>query len=224
MMNLMTRLRAANLFFRVVRDPNRTDLIFKGVEIFTKTKDQTFLKEFEENLLNNEAFRTMYDENYIPPTPELLTLKNCPENSFGIALYNHMRGNKIDFNLFPVFKPKRPVEYLSRRVYQDHDLWHALLNCGTSVEDELAVQAFGVAQFKSPIGITLIAGGLLHLLGRDPRRAIAAMRKINYAFHIGETSPFILGIKLHELFNQPLTDVRRMCLTGDFSNAVELQK
>ncbi len=74
-----------------------------------------------------------------------------PQNSFGYALFQHMNTNKLGFDLWPRLDSDRPIDYLSTRIYQDHDLWHALLGLGVEIEDELALQAFGVAQYHSPI-------------------------------------------------------------------------
>jgi len=100
---------------------------------------------------------------------------------------------------------------MSRWIYQEHDLWHALFGYGTDVEGELAVQAFGLAQYQSPVALALIAGGLIHLLGKSPQRAMNAFRNIHEMYALGKRAPFLLGVRLHELFPKPLAEVRQIC-------------
>lgn len=214
-MTFWNRLRTLRIFFQLVRDPNRTDLIFKGVDIVSSDPDQRPVQMVEQAVLSNDGFRRMYEDGYMPDVPQLERLKDLPANSFGHALYLHMNANALDFNLFPRLKTARAVHYLRNRIYQDHDLWHVLLGRGVTVEDELAIQAFGVAQFQSPVGTMIIAGGLLHLLGKDPSRAIQAFQQINEAYSLGKRAPFLLAVKVHDLLARPLSEAREICgLTG----------
>lgn len=211
MLSLINRLKVTIMLFKLVRNPNRTDLIFKGVDIVSKDSDQRIVKELEQSLLSNESFRGMHEEGYIPSAPKLTELAKLHDDSFGKALHLHMHKNNLDFTLFPRIIPKRPIEYLSARIYQDHDLWHVLLGCGTGVEDELAIQAFGVAQIRTPVGVMIIAGGLLHLLAKNPMKAVAAIEKISNAYLVGKKSKFLLSVKLHDLLEKSLDEVRSIC-------------
>ena len=210
-MTLWNRARIFKIFVQLLRNPNRTELIFKGVEIVSSDPDQAPVKAIEDLVLAHNGFRSMYHEKYIPKAPSMDALKDCSEGSFGRALYDHMNRNRLDFSLWPLYKSERPIQYLSTRIYQDHDLWHALLGFGVSVEDELAVQAFGVAQFQSPIALMLIAGGLIHLMTKNPRRALEAFHKVNEVYTLGKRSPFLLSFRLHDFFSRPLSEVRQIC-------------
>lgn len=210
-MKLWNKIRLMSIFWRVVKNPGQTELIFKGVEIVSDDPDQGPVKAVEDIVMANPSFKAMYEEGYGPLPPAMEMLQNCPVGSFGQALYNHMASNGISFDLFPRYDSKRPIKYLSSRIYQEHDLWHALLGCGTSVEDELAVQAFGLAQYQSPIALTLIAGGLIHLLAKNPQRALRAFKQIHETYALGKRAPFLLGIRLHDMLPRPLAEVRQIC-------------
>jgi ubiquinone biosynthesis protein Coq4 len=199
------------LFWQLVKNPGRTELIFKGVEIVSNDPDQKPVKVVEDAVMSIPSFKAMYEEEYAPLPPAMEMLQKCPEGSFGQAVYQHMKSNCLSFDLFPRYDSKRPIKYLSSRIYQDHDLWHALFGYGISVEDELAVQAFGLAQFQSPVALTLIAGGLIHLLVKSPQRALDAFKRINEMYDLGKRAPFLLGVRLHDLFSRPLAEVRQLC-------------
>jgi len=210
-MRLWNKLQVLVLFLKLVRNPNRTELIFKGVDLVSQDPNQEPLQAIEKAVMQNSGFRSMYNEKYIPDLPDMMFLQTCPENSFGRALHQHMVSNGLSFDLFPRNPADRPIQYLTTRIYQDHDLWHVLFGFGTAVEDELAIQAFGVAQFQSPVALMLIAGGLLHLLGQSPARAVAAFGRITELYALGKRAPFLLSLRLHDFFTKPLHEVRQVC-------------
>lgn len=210
-MNIWNRMRLMGIFIQLVRNPQKTELIFKAVNITANDNDLTIVSTVENNFLAHEDFRNMFESNYVPTIPSLEALSQLPENSFGYGFYQHMKRNNLDPNTFPHIDYKRPIEYISLRIYRDHDLWHTLLGYNSDIEDELALQAFGVAQFKSPIATLLIAGGLLHLLRTSPFRAVAALQKVVEGYTRGVQASFLLSERLHEMFTRPLDDVRRDC-------------
>lgn len=209
-MSILSRLNLLRIFIGLVRNPQKTELIFQAIEIATKYKDEPIYKVMTEGLLKQNEFRALYEEKYLPAWPTLEQLRVSPENSFGRALYTHMTKNGLDLDLFPRLGANDPIEYLNARAYQDHDLWHALLGYSTELEDELGLQAFGVAQFGSPLGSMIMAGGLLHILLHNPLRAMVAVRKISEGYRLGERTRFLLGMKLVDMLPLPLEEVRAL--------------
>jgi ubiquinone biosynthesis protein Coq4 len=210
-MTFWNRLKVVSIFVRVSLNPKRTDLIIEGIDVISRDPTHEALKDVEERVLSNETFRSMYEQNYVPNTPSMEMLKHCPVGSFGEALYKHMDTNGLGFDLFPRYESQRPIKYLTTRIFQDHDLWHALLGYDVSVEDEIALQGFAFAQYQSPFSLVLILGGLLNLLRKSPKRAIEAFAKIHEAYSIGKRAPFLLSVRLHDLFLKPLPEAREIC-------------
>jgi ubiquinone biosynthesis protein COQ4 len=209
-MSILDRLRMIGIFIGLVKDPTRTELIFKAVSIASKYKDDPVAKQVFGQIIDRPDFRKRYEEHYLPDWPTLEQLAAAPEGSFAQALHRHMVDNGLDLDLFPRFEPRDELDYLNARAYQDHDLWHALLGYGTGIEDELALQAFSVAQFGAPLGSLIISGGILHLMLRDPVRAASAVRKVSEGYKLGEKARFLLGMKLIDLLPRPLAEVRQL--------------
>ncbi len=210
-MKIYNRLRIAKLLLQLVINPKRTDLIFKGVQIVTEDGDQKIFSAIEKKFENNHDFQENYRNRYNPDPPTNEELSHYPPGSFGQALYQHLHSNNLSLEIFPRFECRRPIEYLSLRIYQDHDLWHALTGYGVSIEDELSLQAFGVAQYSSPISTLLVAGGLLHLIWKNPLNAVDALRKIVAGYQKGLEAKPLLGFRLHELLDRPLIEVQILC-------------
>ena len=150
-MKVVNRLRIARILIQLVINPKRTELIFQGVKIVTDDGDQNIFTTIENSFQDEKDFNELYNEKYNPSPPTLEELSLCSEGTFGFALHQHLKANHLTLGIFPRFEWRRPIEYLSLRIYQDHDLWHALLGYGIGINDELALQAFGVAQYRSPI-------------------------------------------------------------------------
>lgn len=211
-MNLLDRLRLLRLFIAFVRNPLDTDQIFKAASILRKVKDTPVYKMLGDLVMSKPEFRERYEEKYLPAWPVVQELSRMPAGSFGLALYNHMTKNNLNFDLFPNIATDTPVAYLNARIYQDHDLWHALLGYNTDIEGELGVQAFNIAQYRSPLGTMIIAGGLLHLLINDPLRCQGAIAKVAEGYSRGQKARFLPGIKLIDMLPMPLSEVH--ALTG----------
>lgn len=212
-MSILSRLNLLKIFIGLVRNPQRTELIFKAVEIASRYKEEPIYVSMSASLLKQNEFRELYDEKYLPAWPSLEELRLSAEGSFARALYDHLNSNGLDLDLFPRYSNDQKIdaiEYLNIRAYQDHDLWHALLGYTTELEDELGLQGFSVAQFGSPLGVLLIAGGLLHLVMKSPLKAANAIRKIAEGYRIGERTRFLLGMKLIDMLPLPLEEVRAL--------------
>lgn len=209
MQALLRKARQLRNFARLVKDPNNTSLIFKMIDEALRDPDQMTSDLVMNTALGHEEFARLSEEGYLPTPPRLVDLERLPDGSFGRAVWAHMTTNGLDFGIWPQENATRPIERLNQRLYQEHDLWHALLGYTTSVEDELALQAFGAAQYSSPIGALLTSAGLLHLLiGRDPMRAVTALGKVADGYKRGQKAKFILGFRLHDMLALPLVEVR----------------
>lgn len=224
-MTIFDRIRLMSLYVRLVRNPKRTDLIFRAIQIVTKYKDNPVGKSLRAHIERQEGFQDRFSEGYLPRWPSLSELRQMPEGSFGAALARHMVENDLDFDLFPrLEKTRDSIAYLNARAYQDHDLWHALLGYGTEIEDELALQAFNVAQFKSPISGLILSGGLLHMVIFSPLKLSLALKRIAEGYRLGEETRFLLGLRLMDWLERPLaevqSEVRRSALRLEDSEAI----
>jgi len=206
---LLDRIQLMRFFFQLVADPTRTDRIFKMLPIFVRAADPKQLADFEAGLLANPGFKEQWEERYVPSQPSMQELAAYPEGSFGRALHDHLKRHGLDLEFYPQMKIERPVDYLSVRMSQDHDFVHALLGRTIEVDDEIAIQAFGVAQVGSLLGVVLVAGGLLHLFRENPQRAITAVGDVSETYQIGKRAKNLVSERLREHLGRPINDVRR---------------
>src|SRR6185369_13743848 len=82
----------------------------------------------------------------------------------GSSPFFHMRKNGLD----PATMPSRPAssarEYILPHVYECHDIWHVVTGFGTTVSEEMGLQAFSTAQGPTKGPWAIITAGFLNTL------------------------------------------------------------
>lgn len=202
-------LKARYHFWKFVKKPTDTIGIFEMTEAFQKGAHPQVVSTLLKPLLEIETIRAAYESKYWIQIPKLNELGDYPANSFGYAAYEFFKRYDLDPNLFPEADFSSPQSYLTSRLYQAHDFWHVLTGYSTGLEDELALQAFGVGQYKQPISLMIIAGGLIHLLEKTPERAENILAAIAQGFERGGKTRNLLTERVLERLADPLEDVRR---------------
>jgi ubiquinone biosynthesis protein COQ4 len=164
---LINRLSLLKAFFFLVKDPTKTDRVFeiadRGREHRGALVDQTV-----QAIIRQEGFLDLYRANYDPKVPPLMELATYPEGTFGREFARHMIANNLEVEFFPIPEVRGEEQFLIERGRKSHDFWHVLTGFDTSVAGEIGLQAFTLAQIRSPFSAILIAGGLLHAILRAP--------------------------------------------------------
>ncbi len=95
-------------------------------------------------------------------------LRRLPEGTLGREYVRFIDKNGLDGDFFQA-PPGVPedVAYLSKRLRQAHDVWHAVTGYSPSVRDELALQAFTWAQLGVPHAKLVVVGGFLRFAWGD---------------------------------------------------------
>ena len=75
-------------------------------------------------------------------------------------------------------------------------------------QGEIEVQAFTLAQIKSPTSVMLITGGFLNLLDRAPQMTPNIFSAAIDAYNRGVKAEFLLGVRLEDLLREPLNKIR----------------
>lgn len=167
-------------------------------DIFSKLNSDPFCKE---------ALSTQHRMKPISAND----LAKFPEGTLGHAYLNYLKRNKI--KVVSQAAPKnQPISYLRSRDRQYHHIWKLLLNYDTSLEDEMAYQAFNYAQINSTNSILLIVLTLLHGLIYDRAQLKNIFNGIADGWNKGKKMPLIWGLPFEDYFSEPLTEVREKYL------------
>jgi ubiquinone biosynthesis protein Coq4 len=144
----------------------------------------------------------------VPPLRTDQELVGFGKGSFGRAYHEHLSHNNLKAQFYRSPRVTRPLDYISLRLYQTHDLWHVLLGYDTSPRGEIEVQAFTLAQLRTPISCLLLVGGLLNILANRPASSVPVFSAAVMAHQRGQRCPFLLAYRLEGMLTEPLVRVR----------------
>lgn len=132
-------------------------------------------------------------------------LRALPDGTLGREYVRFLDENQLDGDFFQA-PPDVPEEvaFLSKRLRQAHDVWHAVTGYTPSVRDELALQAFTYGQLGAPHAILIVLGGLVAFGWRDPKLFAHVWR----GYQHGKRAAFLGSLRWESRWERPLTEVR----------------
>jgi ubiquinone biosynthesis protein COQ4 len=158
-------------------------------------------------LKSDSEIAQLFAEQYIAPTPNLESLLKLPEDSLGFAYANHMRVANLDPEFYRKVEVQDDTSYLALRMRQTHDIWHTVTGFGTDPVGEIGLQAFQLAQNRSPLAVMLIAGITLNMIQMNST-ITPLVRVIQRGYDMGDQANPFLAQKWEEAWEKPLTDWR----------------
>ncbi len=149
-------------------------------------------------------------ERYLPPHHDLNALLKCPQNSLGYAYATWVQGNtELYPDLYSDLAIDRETSYVEARLGQTHDLWHLITGFDTSVESEIGLQAFHLAQFPYPLAAMLIANALVEDTLMNPANLPRLLAAIEHGWKLGKQAQPLFGQKWELLWDKPLAQLRQ---------------
>jgi ubiquinone biosynthesis protein COQ4 len=196
-------LRFAVNFVRLVRDPNRVDLVLK-------IADGTADPEAMRTILARPAVAEFLARRPPPLRVSLPALRALPAGSLGRAfaaflddrgfdptgLYHSGEADADDIDRFKV------------HMQRTHDLWHTVVGFGTDVAGELGLQAFTMAQLGTPLGYVILAAGMLGTLFFERDDGDRRMEAITRGWQLGRRARPLFGADWDAMFTWPIEQVR----------------
>jgi ubiquinone biosynthesis protein Coq4 len=208
MLALWNEVRLGMAYLSLVKDPSQTDKIFDVSEIALQQKDQRSIQLVIDKVMADPEFRKCFEERYIMKDPCLEELSLLPEGTLGKEYANHMKRNNLSVDFYRWMEPTDPIHYLSLRLRQTHDIWHTVTGFDVSVPGELGLQAFSFGQMLDGLAISIISGGLLHLLRYEPHLMEKSMELIFKGYEMGKTAQFFPSIRWENYWSRPLKELR----------------
>lgn len=202
-LDLLTTLKGA---VTLVLDPSRADAT----------------PDIEDGMINLKATQLAIDyvktlpgvaeiiaEQYLAPPPDLAVLAQCPEDSLGYSFARYIEETGFDPNYYRALPITDDTSYLLTRLRQTHDIWHLVTGLGSSVNGELGLQAFCLAQIRIPLPVLLIAGGLLRTLLTAPEELGEVLEQIAIGYRMGSRAKPLIAQKWEEHWDKPLAEWRQ---------------
>lgn len=146
---------------------------------------------------------------YLAPPPDLAALAQLPAGTLGCCFADYIQATGFDPNYYRPLPITDDASYILTRLRQTHDLWHLVTGLGSSVNGELGLQAFCLAQVRIPLPVLLIAGGLLKTLLNDPEALGDLLEQIAIGYRMGAKAKPLLAQRWETAWEKPLQDWRQ---------------
>lgn len=198
--SLAEQIKALNCFLTLTQQPVNFEAIYDLDEILRKTKLGTISIEY---LQSQPEVAAIIQERYLPPVPNLDRLLTYPPESLGYQFASHLVENHFDPKFYRQREVTDDLSYIMLRRSQTHDIYHIVTGFGTDAAGELGLQAFMVAQMRSPIGLAILAAGIIYQLA-DPVMSNLQMQQIGRGWQMGVTAKPFMAQKWEDCWEKPL--------------------
>ncbi|MEB3172727.1 MAG: Coq4 family protein [Cyanobacteriota bacterium] len=209
LLNLNQRLQSLRLVAGLadfLKNPGSLDSVFRIAGTLSGSPMST---QMFRHLLDNPAMAALIAEHWRPAPIDLDALEALPEGTIGHVYAHQLRSQGLTPDSLIDPKPiQSPQDYIVHRLRETHDIVHVLTGFGTDGDGELGLQAFNLAQNRSPLAVMLIFGGLLATLQNDePLEPL--LKALMRGFELGLKAPCVIACKLEEGWDRPLADWQR---------------
>lgn len=202
--------RALRALRALAKDPDETSHVFTIIEALSHKAPDHLVGLFHRDAAGERLLRER--PSLVSVLADRAALRRMPEGSLAHAYLAFVESEGITADgLVEASETGRlrehqqgsELEFVSERMRDTHDLWHAATGYKGDLLGETALLAFNVPQTKNP-GIAAIVG-----LGFYKVRQLSAVRVIVDGFRRGAKAKYLPAVDWESLLPLPLEEVRR---------------
>ncbi|MCF4965859.1 Coq4 family protein [Nostoc sp. CMAA1605] len=201
---LAEQIQALQSFCIMTQNPATFSAIYDLDAILAKTELSTISVEY---LKSQPEVAAIIQERYLAPVPDVAKLLTYSPDSLGYQFAAYLTANNFDPTFYRPREVKDDISYVSLRRSQTHDIHHIVTGFKTDASGELGLQAFQLAQMKSPIAIAIMTAGIINFLNNTPELA-AIMQYIYRGWEMGLKAKPLMAQKWEDNWEKPLTQWR----------------
>jgi ubiquinone biosynthesis protein COQ4 len=191
-------------FIAFVNNPNQTEAVF---DIADGLRHTDLYQQYLEHAHSQPAVAQIIKERYFAPLPDMEEILKCPQESLGYHYATEMKRTGLQPDFYRKLDVKDDYSYIAMRVRQTHDIWHIITGLGTDLASEIGLQAFTLAQTRSPLSVTLLAGTIVFAL-KSSISLNPLVEKMQKGWQMGESAKPFLAQKWEEDWEKPLSEWR----------------
>jgi ubiquinone biosynthesis protein Coq4 len=195
---------------RLIRDPNRLGEVFSLADHLIDAAPPGRADDIVDQIRRSspEAARAFLDKPRVGRF-DLTELAALPKGTLGQVFAEHMNANGLDPSALPSIPSRTEIEFFRAHLYETHDIWHAVTGFGTTVAEELGLQAFYLAQIPGGLPAAILGGSFFNTLLYKMDERDARMRAIVRGWLLGKRAQPFFGVRWGELWSVPMLEVRR---------------
>ncbi len=207
--NLQQKLQSLRLvagLSRFLQNPDSLESVFA---VAGSLKDSPLSTQMQRHLLEHPAMAALVAEHWRPAPIDLEALAQMPPGTLGHTYANQLRSLGITPESLIDPRPiKGPADFITHRLRETHDIVHVLTGFGIDGPGELGLQAFNLAQNRSPLAVMLIFGGMLKAL-QDDEPLEPLLSALARGFQLGLQAELVIAARLEEGWERTVEDWRR---------------
>ena len=207
--NLDARLQSLRMvagLAEFLKHPDSLESVFK---VASSLRNSPLSAQMFRHLLANPRMAELVEQNWRPAPIDLDALEQLPEGSLGHVYAQQLRSQGLTPDSLIDPSPVHSAqEFMVHRLRETHDIVHVLTGFGIDGPGELGLQAFNLAQNRSPLAVMLIFGGMLNSLQNDEplEPLLSALAR---GFELGLQAPCVIAYRLEDGWDRPLADWQR---------------
>jgi ubiquinone biosynthesis protein COQ4 len=209
LINLKQRLQSLRMvagLAEFLKNPGSLDSVF-GVA--RSLQNSPLSTQMFRHLLADPAMAALVRDNWRPDPIDLEALEQLPPGSLGHVYAHQLRSQGLTpESLLDPMPISSPEQFVVHRLRETHDIVHVLTGFGTDGSGELGLQAFNLAQNRSPLAVMLIFGGMLKTL-QDDEPLEPLLSALARGFELGLRTPCLIARRLEDGWDRPLADWQR---------------
>ena len=160
------------------------------------------------HMLAQPGIAAMIQEQWRPAPIDLDALEQLPAGSLGHCYASQLKSQGLTpETLIDPTPITSDQEFVVHRLKETHDIVHVLTGFGVDGVGEIGLQAFNLAQNRSPLAVLLIFGGMLKTL-QDDQPLEALLHAISRGFEMGLKAECVVGSRLEDAWERPLNEWR----------------
>ncbi len=197
-----------------IENPPDTNRLIKNTEKLWHALGDELKQAYAQSILDCPGLAEAIGVGYLRPPMQLEDLRHHPRGTLGYAFYHQLKDHNLSLEIVPGYQlPPRGAnltgpEYIGRRMFETHDLRHVLLGYSTSGEDEIALQAFELAQAGRSFSANVLVWTSLLTLLSMPDGLPGLLAIIGRGWRHGRQTRPLLGVRWEEHWDQPLEPLR----------------
>jgi ubiquinone biosynthesis protein Coq4 len=180
-----------NSFIALTKNPADFTALYDIDAVLRQTPLATISLDY---LKTQSGMAEIIQERYLAPVPDIDELLSYPQDSLGYVFASHLKGNGFAPVFYRQIAVQDDITYITLRRSQTHDIHHIITGFGTDLAGEIGLQAFELAQMRSPLAIALLASGIVNTLS-SPDLLQQTMACIHEGWQMGSKAKPLMAQK-----------------------------
>ena len=209
LLNLDLRIQALLMLTRLEMSLNHPENFEAVITVAEGIERSALGNHMMKYMLSQSGIKQMIKDKWRPAPINLDYLEKLPKESLGYHYVSALKAQGVDPNKLFDHKPiDDDKDFIMHRLKETHDIVHVLTGFGTDEIGELGIQAFQLAQTRSPLALLLIFGVILKMLQDDDEffDFVKLMHALSRGFEAGATAKCVASFRLEESWEKPLNE------------------